>query len=60
GIAVYQSGKWVVKATVNGDVTSYTSPEVAAGTYKMVVCAKVNGKWDTGALNSRAFGVTIN
>lgn len=59
GIAVYQGGKWVVKATVNGDVTSFTSPEVAAGTYKMVVCAKVNGKWDTRALNSRAFGVTI-
>ncbi|MBE6872776.1 MAG: fibronectin type III domain-containing protein [Ruminococcus albus] len=59
GIAVYQGGKWSVKATVNGDVTSFTSPEVAAGTYKMVVCAKVNGKWDTRALNSRAFGVTI-
>ena len=59
GIAVYQGGKWSVKVTVNGDVTSFTSPEVAAGTYKMVVCAKVNGKWDTRALNSRAFGVTI-
>ncbi|MBO5558705.1 fibronectin type III domain-containing protein [Ruminococcus sp.] len=59
GIAVYQAGKWVVKASVDGSATSYTSPKISANTYKMVVCAKVNGKWDTRAINSRAFSVVI-
>ncbi|EXM40904.1 hypothetical protein RASY3_00765 [Ruminococcus albus SY3] len=58
-IAVYQSGKWVVKAQLNGDVTSYTSPKLNNGTYKIVVCAKVNGKWDLSNINSRAINVTI-
>ncbi|WP_294472358.1 hypothetical protein [uncultured Ruminococcus sp.] len=59
GIAVYQAGKWVVKTTVDSNTTTFVSPTVTSGTYKMVVCAKVNGKWDTRSLNSRAFEVTI-
>ena len=58
-IAVFQSGKWVVKVQLNSDVTSYTSPKLNNGTYKLVVCAKVNGKWDTSDLNKRAVTVTI-
>ena len=59
GIAVYQAGKWVVKTTVDSNTTTFVSPTVTSGTYKMIVCAKVNGKWDTRSLNSRAFEVTI-
>ena len=59
GIAVYQAGKWRVKVQVNGNVTSYTSPKVETGNYKVVICAKVNGKWDTGSINQRAFTVKI-
>ncbi|SFC76644.1 fibronectin type III domain-containing protein [Ruminococcus albus] len=58
-IAVYQSGKWVVKVQLNGDVTSYTSPKLKNGTYKIAVCAKVNGKWDVSDINKRAIDVTI-
>ena len=59
GIAVYQNNKWKVQVQVNGNVTTFTSPKVKKGTYTMVVCAKVNGKWDTSSINSRAFKVTI-
>ncbi len=59
GLAVYQSGGWRVKAQFAGNVTSYTSPKIKKGTYKMVVCAKVNGEWDTSSINKRAFTVTI-
>ena len=59
GIAVYQAGKWRVKVQVDGNVTSYTSPKVETGNYKVVICAKVNGKWDTGCINQRAFTVKI-
>nr|MCR5122170.1 fibronectin type III domain-containing protein [Ruminococcus sp.] len=59
GIAAYQSGGWRVKVQMNGNVTTYTSPKMKRGTYKLVVCAKVNGNWDTSKLNSRAFTITI-
>ena len=59
GLAVYQSGSWRVKAQFSGDVTTYTSPKVKKGTYKMVVCAKVNGEWVKSGINKRAFTVTI-
>jgi hypothetical protein len=59
GLALYQSGKWRVKVQFAGNVTSYTSPKIKKGTYKMVVCAKVNGEWDTSSINKRAFTVTI-
>ncbi len=59
GIAVYQSGKWQVKVQLKGDVTSYTSPKMNRGEYQMIVCAKVNGAWDTGDIKNRTFIVTI-
>ncbi len=59
GLAAYQSGKWRVKVQFAGNVTSYTSPKMKAGTYRMVVCAKINGEWDRSSLSKRAFTVTI-
>ena len=58
GIAVKLAGKWKVQAYT--DKTTFTSPKQRAGSsYEMLVCAKVNGKWDLGAMNSRIFTVTI-
>ncbi|MCR5120876.1 MAG: cellulase family glycosylhydrolase [Ruminococcus sp.] len=60
GIACYQHGKWRVKAQVSGNVTTYTSPKgITHGSYTVVVCAKVNGSWDTSELNNRKFVITI-
>ena len=61
GVAVYLAGKWKIQTqTIPATTTSFTSPKLKAGqTYKMIVCAKVNGKWDLSALNSRAFEVTV-
>jgi hypothetical protein len=59
GLAVYQSGKWIVKAQFAGNVTTYTSPKMNRGTYKMVVCAKLNGVWNISDINNRAITVTI-
>ncbi len=59
GVAVYISGKWKVQAYTDADVTTFTSPKLSAGTYKMVVCAKVNGKWNTKNINSGAVECTI-
>ncbi|WP_295152785.1 hypothetical protein [uncultured Ruminococcus sp.] len=59
GIAVYSAGKWRVQDQMPGNVTTYTSKKISAGTYKAVVCAKVNGEWDLSSINSRAFDITI-
>ena len=61
GIAYYAAGKWrVATQTIPGSTTSFTSPKLTAGsTHKCVIAAKVNGKWDTSNLNSRAFTVTV-
>ena len=62
GIAIYLAGKWRIQTqSIPGTTTSYTSPKnlKAGKTYKMVVAAKVNGKWDTSNLNSRAVTITI-
>ncbi len=61
GIAVYLGGKWKVqKQDISGSATSFTSPKLKAGqTYKVVVCAKVGGKWDTSSIKSRAVTITI-
>jgi hypothetical protein len=60
GVACYQNGGWRVKAQTKGNVLTYTSPKgVKSGKYQIVVCAKVNGKWDTSSLSSRKFTVTI-
>ncbi len=59
GIAVFQANKWVVKKQVDGNVTSWTSPQVGNGTYKMAVCAKVNGEWVKDNINQHTFNVTV-
>ena len=57
GIAVYQSGKWKLK--VQTTATTYTSPKISRGIYKMAVVAKKGGKWDTTNIKNRAFALTI-
>ena len=61
GIAYYAAGKWrVATQTIPASTTTFTSPKLTAGsTHKCVIAAKVNGKWDTSNLNSRAFTVTV-
>lgn len=40
------------------DTALFTLPKLKAGqTYKLVVAAKVNGKWDTNKLDRRAVTV---
>ena len=58
-IAIYKNGEWVVVARENADVTSVISPEFEPGTYKMVVCARIDGEWDLRKFESRTFEVTI-
>lgn len=58
-IAIYKNGEWVVVAREDADVTSVISPEFEPGTYKMVVCARINGEWDLRKFESRTFEVTI-
>ena len=61
GVAVYLSGKWkVADGNISASTTTFTSPKLKAGqTYKVVVCAKINGEWDKSKLGSRAFTVTV-
>lgn len=61
GIAVYVAGKWKIQTqNIPASVTSYTSPKLKAGqTYKILVAAKVNGKWDLTSSASRAVNVTV-
>ena len=59
GIAVFISGKWKVQAYTEAGVTTFTTPKIAKGTYKIVVCAKVNGSWNIAQLNSRAVEAVI-
>ena len=60
GIAVKLAGKWKVQKYTDASTTTFTSPKLKAGSkYEMVICAKVNGKWDTSNLSKRAFTVTV-
>ena len=58
GLAVYQSGKWVPKVQFGADVTEYTSPSMKKGEYKLLVAAKVGGKWILDNADSRAVTVS--
>ena len=60
GIGVYQANKWVVKKQVDGSVTTWTSPQVSRGTYRMVVLAKVNGQWVNADVFKKSFYVTVS
>ncbi|SFB96634.1 fibronectin type III domain-containing protein [Ruminococcus albus] len=61
GVAVYLAGKWkIIDQNISANTTTYTSPKLRPGkTYKMMIGAKVNGKWDLSNVNSRAFTVTV-
>lgn len=50
GIAVYLAGKWRIQTQdIPADTTTYTSPKnlTQGTTYKIVIAARVNGKWQT-------------
>ncbi|MCC3352088.1 hypothetical protein [Ruminococcus albus] len=59
--AVYIKGKWkIADQNIPATKTSFTSPKLTPGhQYKVAVCAKVNGNWQTDKINSRAVTVTI-
>ena len=59
GIGVFQANKWRVVNQVDGSVTSWTSPQVRSGTYRLVVLAKVNGKWVNSDIFKKSFYVTV-
>ena len=61
GVAVYIKGKWkIADQNIPATKTSFTSPKLTPGhQYKVAVCAKVNGNWQTDKINSRAVTVTI-
>ena len=61
GIAVYLAGKWKVqKQDIPATTRSYISPKLKAGkTYKVLVCAKIDGKWNLSDLSSRVYTVTV-
>ncbi len=61
GVAVYLAGKWKVqKQDIPATSTSFTSPKLKAGkTYKVLVCAKIDGKWNLSDLSSRVYTVTV-
>ncbi|MCR5021931.1 leucine-rich repeat domain-containing protein [Ruminococcus sp.] len=60
GVAVNLAGKWKVQAYTDAKTTTFTSPKLKAGSkYDVVICAKVNGKWDTSDLANRAFTIAV-
>ncbi|SDA26849.1 hypothetical protein SAMN02910447_02723 [Ruminococcus sp. YE71] len=58
-IAYFSAGKWKLLGQLDAESTSFTKTNVPAGTYKVVVGAKVGGKWDISKLDQRAVNVTI-
>ena len=60
GIAVKLAGKWKVQAYTDAETTTFTTPKLKPGSsYEVVICAKVDGKWQAQDIASRAFTVTI-
>lgn len=61
GVAVYLSGKWRIQTqSIPAGTTSFTSPKLTPGkSYRMLIVAKVDGKWDLTAMTSRAFTVDV-
>lgn len=61
GVTAYIRGKWrIVTQDIPATTTTYTSPKLKPGyRYKLAVCAKVDGNWQTDKINSRAVTVTV-
>ena len=59
GIGVYQANKWVVKKQLDGSITTWTSPQVRSGRYRLVVLAKVGGQWINADVFKKSFYVTV-
>jgi hypothetical protein len=58
-LAVKQSGKWIIKKQFDANTTTFTSPSMSKGDYRMVIIAKVDGKWQTNDADNRAITVSI-
>lgn len=59
-IAVYLAGKWRPQVYFKANETSFTSPKLnPSKLYRMVICARVNGEWNTAKLENRASYVTV-
>ncbi|EXM39679.1 cell surface protein [Ruminococcus albus SY3] len=58
-IAVYLAGKWRPQVYFKANETSFTSPKLKPNTYRMVICARVNGEWNTAKLENRASYVKV-
>ena len=60
GVAVKLMNKWKVMAYTAAKTTSFISPKLTPGSrYELVVCAKVNGKYDLNKLANRVVTVTV-
>ena len=60
GIGIYQTNKWKVVKQLDGSITTWTSPQVRSGKYRLVVLAKVNGQWVNADVFKKAFYVTVS
>jgi hypothetical protein len=58
-VAVYQANKWVTVKQLDSNIRTWTSPQIAAGNYKVVVVAKVNGEWVTAQAPAHAVDVSV-
>lgn len=57
GIAYYYNGKWILFTQV--DALSCTIKNVPAGTYRIAVCARIDGKWETSSFAKRSIVVEV-
>ena len=58
GVAVKIAGRWAVKSLTT--MTSLVSPELTPNSScEVVVCAKVNGKWDLTNIDNRAVKIRV-
>ena len=59
GIGMYQANKWKVIKQLDGNVTTWTSPQISSGKYRLAVLAKVNGQWVNADVFKKSFYVTV-
>ena len=56
---VYQNNKWVPVKQLPRDVHKWYTPQLASGTYRIAVAAKVDGKWVTEKIFTKSKTITI-